>query len=240
MGRFTDTVALVTGGTGGFGLAIAGAFHREGARVIITSTDQARLAAALAPMPAADGVLADARNPADWEALALHVRQTFGRLDILVNNAGGGVAVMDTVDQPVENVDEIIRLNLSSVAYGCRVFGRMMRDQRSGTIVNISSACASHAWRGFSLYAAAKAAVAALSRGLYVELRPYGVRVATVEPGAARTGFSRRAGLPEPASPFLLEAGHVAEAVLHICGQPACVWVEQYTLWGTDQEVIPL
>jgi NAD(P)-dependent dehydrogenase (short-subunit alcohol dehydrogenase family) len=240
MHRFVDTVVLVTGATSGFGLAIARAFHAEKARVVFTSADRGRLAAAAAQLPGADGVLADARDPADWEALARHVGDAFGRIDILVNNAGGAVAVADTVDQSVENLDEIIRLNLQSVAYGCRVFGRMMRDKRGGTIVNISSACASHAWPGFSLYAAAKAGVESLSRGLYLELRPFGVRVATVEPGAARTGFSRRAGLPEPSAPYLLEAGHVADAVLHICSQPACVWVEKYVLWGTDQEVIPL
>ena len=240
MEGFADKVVLVTGGTGGFGRAIACAFLAEKARVIITSSSQESLAGAAACLERADHFRADAGQPADWEALGRHVRSAYGRLDFLINNAGGGVAVTDTVDQSVENIAAILRLNLQSVVNGCRVFGKMMKAQRSGTIVNISSSCAYHAWPGFSVYAAAKAGVVSLSKGLYVELRPYDVRVTVVVPGAARTGFSRRAGLPEPPSPFRLEAEHVAEAVIHICGLPAGVWVEEYRIWGTDQEVIPL
>ena len=240
MEGFADTVVLVTGGTGGFGRAIACAFLKEKARVIITSSSKESLAGTAACLEHADRFRADAGDPADWEALERHVRSAYGRLDFLINNAGGAVAVMDTVEQSVENIDAILRLNLQSVVYGCRVFGKMMKAQRSGTIVNISSSCAYHAWPGFSIYAAAKAGVVSLSKGLYVELRPYDVRVTAVVPGAARTGFSKRAGLPEPPSPFQLEAEHVAEAVVHVCGLPAGVWVEEYRIWGTDQEVIPL
>ena len=238
MEDIANKVVLVTGGTGGFGRAIAGAFLGRGARVLITSSRE--------PGPAdlglegAERFRADAGNPADWDALERHVRENHGRLDFLINNAGGGIAVMDAVEQSVENIDAIFRLNLQSVVYGCRVFGKMMKTQRSGTIVNVSSSCANHAWPGFSVYAAAKAGVVSFSKSLYVELRPFDVRVTVVVPGAARTGFSKRAGLPEPRSPYRLESEHLAQAVLHICGLPSGVWVEEYRIWGTDQEVIPL
>ena len=238
MEDFANKVVLVTGGTSGFGRAIAGAFLERGARVLITSS---REAGTTNMGPAGvDRFRADASNPADWDALERHVRKNYGRLDILINNAGGGIAVMDAVEQSIENIDAIIRLNLQSVVYGCRVFGKMMKTQRSGTIVNVSSSCANHAWPGFSVYAAAKAGVVSFSKSLYVELRAYDVRVTAVVPGAARTDFSRRAGLPEPRAPFRLEAEHVSQAILHICGLPPGVWVEEYRIWGTDQEVIPL
>jgi NAD(P)-dependent dehydrogenase (short-subunit alcohol dehydrogenase family) len=240
MEDFADKVVLVTGGTSGFGRAIASTFLEQRAQVIITSSHESSLSDTGASLLRADRFCADAGNPTDWEALEEHVRERYGRLDFLINNAGGGVAVMDAIEQSIESIEAILRLNLQSVIYGCRVFGKMMKMQRGGTIVNISSSCANHSWPGFSIYAAAKAGVVSFSKSLYVELRPYDVRVTALVPGAARTGFSKKAGLPEPRSPFRLEAKHISEAVLHICGLPSGVWVEQYRIWGTDQEVIPI
>ena len=114
MEGFADKVVLVTGGTGGFGRAIACAFLKDKARVIITSSSRERLAGTAACLERADRFCADAGDPADWESLERHVRSAYGRLDFLINNAGGGVAVMDTVEQSVENIDAILRLNLQS------------------------------------------------------------------------------------------------------------------------------
>ena len=137
-------------------------------------------------------------------------------------------------------VDEIIALNLNSVVYGSMTFGKQMRAQGSGTIVNISSTCATEAWPGFSVYAAAKSGVVSLSKGMYTELRPFGVRVTAVIPGAGATNFSKNAGLAEPATPFLLKPEDMAEVILHICQMPQHIEVEEYRFWGTDQEVIPM
>jgi short-subunit dehydrogenase len=163
-----------------------------------------------------------------------------GRVDILVNNAGGGGVIANTVDQEVAVVDEIIALNLNSVVYGSMAFGKQMRAQRSGTIINISSACATEAWPGFSVYAAAKSGVVSLSKGMYTELRPHGVRVTAVIPGAGATNFSKNAGLAEPRTPFFLKPEDMAEVILHICQMPQHIEVEEYRFWGTDQEVIPM
>jgi NAD(P)-dependent dehydrogenase (short-subunit alcohol dehydrogenase family) len=235
-----DQVVLITGGTSGFGKAMAGRFLKEKARVIITGRSEKRLADTRAEIGGVECYRADAENPVEWDSLAAHVARAYGRLDILVNNAGGGITVVETVEQSVADIDTILRLNLNSVVYGCRVFGKLMKLQNGGTIINVSSACAHHAWPRFSVYAAAKAGVVSFTKGLYVELRPYNVRVTALVPGAGRTGFSRSAGLAEPAAPYRLEAGHLAEAVIHICGLPEEVWVEEYRIWGTDQEVIPL
>jgi short-subunit dehydrogenase len=182
----------------------------------------------------------DVTRQADWLDVFNRVMRGHGRVDVLVNNAGGGVCIKDTVDQALETADRIIQLNLNSVVYGCVVFGKQMQTQRSGTIVNISSSCAAEAWPKFSVYAAAKAGVVSLSKGLYTELRPFNVRVSAVLPGAGSTNFSRNAGLAEPPVPFFLKAEDMAEVVLHICQMPPHIEVEEYRFWGTDQEVIPL
>ena len=127
------------------------------------------------------------------------------------------------MDQTLEVVDEIIALNLNSVVYGSMAFGKQMRAQGSGTIVNISSTCATEAWPKFSVYAAAKSGVVSLSKGMYTELRPFGVRVTAVIPGAGATNFSKNAGLAEPAGAILLETGghgggdpaHLPDAAAH-------------------------
>jgi NAD(P)-dependent dehydrogenase (short-subunit alcohol dehydrogenase family) len=234
-----DQVVVITGAASGYGRATAKRFREEGAAVIITDIDEKAL------QKAADEIGAEAYHQnvmrwEDWQTLFASVMATHGRVDVLVNNAGGGVVVADTVEQQREVVDKIIALNLNSVVYGSMIFGKQMRAQGSGTIVNISSTCATEAWPKFSVYAAAKSGVVSLSKGMYTELRPFGVRVTAVIPGAGATNFSKNAGLAEPATPFLLKPEDMAEVILHICRMPQHIEIEEYRFWGTDQEVIPM
>ena len=230
--------ALVTGGSQGYGRAIAQALAREGARVIIAARNERRLQEARQQIGCEEALSMDVSSPADWERIASRVAERYGGLDVLVNNAGGAVRVVETVRQELADIDASIALNLSSVVYGCRVFGRLMKARRSGTIVNIASVCAKQAWPGWSVYAAAKAGVLAFSKGLYVELQPYGVRVTCLLPGAGSTDFMKHAGGENMV--LKLQAEDVAQAVLSVCRLPAHVVVEEMTVWGIDQEVVPL
>ena len=234
-----NQVVVITGAASGYGRATAKRFREEGATVIITDIDEKALREAAAEI-GAEAYQQNVMRWEDWQALFAAVMAAHGRVDILVNNAGGGVVIADTVDQTLEAVDKIIALNLNSVVYGSMTFGKQMRAQGSGTIVNISSTCATEAWPGFSVYAAAKSGVVSLSKGMYTELRPFGVRVTAVIPGAGATNFSKNAGLAEPATPFLLKPEDMAEVILHICRMPQHIEIEEYRFWGTDQEVIPL
>jgi len=235
-----DQVIVITGGSSGYGKATAKLLAGAGAKVIITGLDERALQRTTEEIPGIEAYRSDATRWDDWQKLFAVVMEKHGRIDVLVNNAGGGVVVTDTVDQKVETVDEIIALNLNSVVYGSMIFGKQMRTQRGGTIINISSACATEAWPKFSVYAAAKSGVVSLSKGMYTELRPYGVRVTAVIPGAGATNFSKRAGLAEPAVPFYLKPEDMAEVILHICQMPSHIEVEEYRFWGMDQEVIPM
>ena len=234
-----NQVVVITGAASGYGRATAKRFREEGATVIITDIDEKALREAAAEI-GAEAYPQNVMRWEDWQALFAAVMAAHGRVDILVNNAGGGVVIADTVDQTLEAVDKIIALNLNSVVYGSMTFGKQMRAQGSGTIVNISSTCATEAWPGFSVYAAAKSGVVSLSKGMYTELRPFGVRVTAVIPGAGATNFSKNAGLAEPATPFLLKPEDMAEVILHICRMPQHIEIEEYRFWGTDQEVIPM
>ena len=116
----------------------------------------------------------------------------------------------------------------------------MMKSANTGTIINVSSVCAKKAWAGFSVYAAAKWGVLGFSKGLYVELRPFNVRVTCLVPASANTGFSRNAGIGANEKPLLLTARDIADSVYYICTLPEHAVVEELTIWGIDQEVIPL
>ena len=115
----------------------------------------------------------------------------------------------------------------------------MMKANKSGTIINVSSVCAKEAWAGFSVYAAAKWGVLGFSKGLYVELRPYNVRVTCMVPASANTGFQRNANVPE-SGPMLLKPHDIAEAIVFTCKLSDKAVDEEMTVWGIDQEVNPL
>ncbi len=231
-------IALITGATSGYGLATAKKFKENGYTVIIASRDAQKVEYTVSEYGFDDGVKIDVTNYDEWVALKDYVCEKYGRIDVLVNNAGGGVCIAETTEQTKENIDKAISLNLNSVIYGSKLFGAMMKNQKDGTIINISSVCARHCWGGWSVYAAAKAGVLNFTKGLYVELRPYGVKATCIIPAAASTGFQSGAGIGEENQTLTSE--DIANAVFYAASQPKGVVVEEMTVWGTSQDVQPL
>ena len=234
-----NDIIIITGATSGYGKATAKLFASEGNTVIITG----RNPETLEPCAKEIGAIpfrADATSPDDWKRLREFVMEKYGRVDLLLNNAGGGVAIKETADQSVEDIDKVIKLNLNSVIYGCREFAPVFRAQKGGTIINVSSVCAKKAWQGWSIYAAAKWGVLGFTKGLTTELGTYGVRVTCLIPGAGDTNFDKNAGFYDRGSVPALKAENIAEAICSIYKLPEHVWVEEMTVWGIDQVVIPL
>lgn len=234
-----NDIILITGGTSGYGKATAKLFAEKGHTVIITGRDCAKLEAAAKEIGAIP-FRADATDPADWVALRSFIAEKYGKLDLLVNNAGGGVAIKETDEQSVEDIDRAIKLNLSSVIYGCREFAPLFKKQGRGTIINISSVCAKEAWPGWSVYAAAKWGVLGFTKGLTTELSPLGVRVTCLIPGAGDTNFDNAANFHGRGAIPMLKAHNIAEAIVSVYELPENVWIEEMTIWGIDQVVIPL
>ncbi|MBQ0126313.1 MAG: SDR family oxidoreductase [Clostridiales bacterium] len=232
-------VILITGATSGYGKATAKLFVQNGYSVIITGRNAEKLESAAKEI-GADPFCADATSFSDWEALRDYVMNKYGRIDMLLNNAGGGVAIKDIAEQSKEEIDGSISLNLTSAAYGCRVFAPVFISQGFGTVMNVSSVCAKQAWPGWGVYGAAKWGVLGLTKGLSVELAPHGVRVTCLVPGAGDTNFDKNANFTGRGSVPGLKAENVAEAIYGIYKLPKNVWVEEMTVWGIDQVVIPL
>ena len=233
-----NRIVIITGATAGYGLATARKFKSEGDVVIAVSRNADKVSKIVSENGFDDGFALDVTNYEGWIELRDYVMNKYGRVDVLVNNAGGGISIVDTTEQTREDIDKAIMLNLNSVIYGCKTFADVMKKAGDGIIINISSVCARHCWGGWSVYAAAKAGVLNFTKGLYVELRPYGAKATCIIPAAASTDFQKSAGIGEENQ--TLTAEDIANAVFYAANQPKGVVVEEMTVWGTSQDVQPL
>lgn len=186
-----DQVALVTGAGQGIGRAIASVLAENGARVIFT--DQNPDSAAAAAQACGPHHLHRHLDVSDRDAIMRVVSEAAtlcGRLDIVVNNAGIGVAAKDrkTIDEfPVEAWDRLMRIDLDGVFLVSRAAIPIMKQRRSGKIINIASVLGLVPMRLQSPYVAAKAAVVNLTRSMALELAPFGILVNGIAPGSTAT-----------------------------------------------------
>jgi NAD(P)-dependent dehydrogenase (short-subunit alcohol dehydrogenase family) len=192
--RLQDRVAIVTGGSSGFGRATAVRFAQEGGRVVIADLDEAggketaRLVSAAGSQ--AELVVADISALAGAKQAVERALSAFGRLDVLVNNAGIAQGdPRDTWDTSEETWDRVIRVNLRTV-YACsKAAIPAMLQRGSGSIVSVASIAASVCVGG-SAYAATKGAILSYTRHVSRELAGRGIRVNCVSPGYMRTPMS--------------------------------------------------
>ena len=189
--REPGRVWLVTGGSSGFGRAIAEAALARGDRVAATARRFERLTDLVEGAPAgmAHAVSLDLSDPTGPGRVVDEVLERWGRLDVLVNNAGHGQvgAAEETTE---EELREIFDVHVFGPAALVRAVLPAMRRQGSGAIVQMSSFGGQVAYPGFSAYCATKFALEGYSEALAPEVAPFGVKVLIVEPGAFRTGFS--------------------------------------------------
>jgi NAD(P)-dependent dehydrogenase (short-subunit alcohol dehydrogenase family) len=237
-----QATAIVTGGSKGYGYGIAKALKENGASVWITGRNRKDLEAAASGLQV-HAVAADVTRPDDWDRLFEEVLTTAGRLDILVNNAGAGIRIAPFDEQTDETIEAIVRLNLTGQMFGWRRAAAVMRQQKSGLIVSISSGCAIHAWPGWGPYSAAKAGLNQASHCLYTELREAGVRVCTVTPYWGDTGFRSAADIPAATDDVrdrMMKPAEMGQLVLGICQLPSHLVVPDVTVQPLVQQIEPM
>jgi NAD(P)-dependent dehydrogenase (short-subunit alcohol dehydrogenase family) len=210
------SVWFITGSSRGLGLEITRAALAAGHKVVATARDTEPVRAELPE--AGDALLTvplDVTDPASIHAAVGTALERFGRIDVLVNNAGTGLlaAVEESDDAAVRRVYETNVFGLLAVQ---RAVLPVLRRQRSGHVINISSIVGFATAPGWGIYASTKFAVEGISETLAAELAPLGVRVTLVEPGFFRTDFLDPASLhaaAEVIEDYQATAGMMREAV---------------------------
>lgn len=179
---------FITGASRGFGLRVARLALAGGANVVATARRAEAVREALGEHPNLLAVSLDVTDETQAQAAVSAVVDRFGRIDILLNNAGFGL--LGAVEEAsAEDVERVYRTNVFGLLNVTRAVLPVMRGQRSGRILNISSIGGYRGSAGFGVYSSTKFAVEGLSESLHAELAPLGIAVTVVEPGYFRTDF---------------------------------------------------
>jgi NAD(P)-dependent dehydrogenase (short-subunit alcohol dehydrogenase family) len=209
--RLAGKIAIVVGAgqshgeTVGNGRATAILFARHGARMLLVDRDPASLAET-ADLVAQEGAAcltqhADATDEDACHALVVRCLQEFGRVDILHNNVGIGAGDNEVSALSIDAWDRILNVNLKSTLLPCKHVLPVMREQKSGAIINISSLAAVAAATELTAYKVSKAGINALTQVMAIENAKYGIRVNAIMPGLIETpmaieAIAARSGLP--------------------------------------------
>ncbi|MEE9418999.1 MAG: SDR family oxidoreductase [Desulfatiglandaceae bacterium] len=184
---------VVTGGSRGIGLELARLLLEQKARVVICGRKQEGLDTVTSELNAGEALLAVQAHIAkeeDVEGLFNKTIENFGRLDVLINNVGMNI-VTALVDADFSLWQKIIDSNLSGTFLCSRKAGKIMRDQKKGKIVSISSIAGRRAAPAMGIYGVAKAGIEMMTKVLALELAPFNIQVNAVAPSMVRTKFSQ-------------------------------------------------
>ncbi len=213
--RLDGKVALVTGGSRGLGFAAAEGLAEAGANVAICGRDEGTLDGALKSLASTGrdciAIKCDISNEDDVVRMASRMKDHYGRCDVLVNNAGTG-GMVPSAQMTSEAWNAMMATNLTGTFQCCREIGKLMIEQRSGSIINLSSenGQVGFSW-GMAAYATTKIGIIGLTRSLAVEWGQHNIRVNALLPGNTEVGMME--SMKDKESPFYKLAG---EALLNL------------------------
>ncbi|MBI3005482.1 MAG: 3-oxoacyl-ACP reductase FabG [Ignavibacteriales bacterium] len=195
--RLENKVALVTGGSRGIGAAICRQFARAGASISLTYAAKKRSAERCARDVCNAGqtciiTKASISSPHDVQKAVQNTLKEFGRIDILVNNAG--IWKRGEIGKMTERQwDETLDINLKGTFLFCNIVAPILKKQRWGRIINVSSTAGQRGEAYYSHYAASKAGMIAFTKSIAVELAPYNINVNCIAPGWVDTDMTANA-----------------------------------------------
>lgn len=245
MNNIKNKVVVITGASSGLGEAAARTLSAAGATVVLGARRTDRIEALAAELTAAGGhalaVSVDVTSAEQVQNLIDKTVETFGRVDVLINNAG----LMPS--SPLEMLkindwDRMIDVNLKGVLYGIAAALPVMKEQKSGHIINVSSVSGHKVSTGTAVYAATKHGVRVISEGLRQEVKPYNIRTTIISPGAVATELPDSVSVPEIAAGIkefyknAIPADSFARVVAFAIEQPAEVDINEILFRPTSQE----
>ncbi|GAY14349.1 3-oxoacyl-ACP reductase FabG [Mycobacterium sp. shizuoka-1] len=216
MSLLAGQTAVITGGAQGLGFAIAEQFVAEGARVVLGDLNLDATQEAVNKLGGADVARAVRCNVTaydDVDALVDTAIEAFGRFDVMVNNAG---ITRDATLRKMteEEFDQVISVHLKGTWNGLKKASSVMREQKRGAIVNMSSISGKVGMIGQTNYSAAKAGIVGMTKAASKELAHLGVRVNAIQPGLIRSAMTE-------AMPQRIWDSKVAEVPMGRAGEPS-------------------
>lgn len=183
-------ISIVTGAASGIGRSVAGLLAQRGRSVLMTDVDEPRLFAGRAELAGSSATveaeLLDVRDAEAWDSLLVRASERHGGVDVLLNVAGC-IAVGWSHELETVQIHRLIDVNVKGVIFGTNAAARVMKQSGRGHIVNVASLAGIAPVPGLSVYSASKHAVRGFSLAVAEELRPHGVSVTVVCPGAVDT-----------------------------------------------------
>lgn len=241
-------IVMITGATGGFGLAFAHKFAAAGCKLILTSRKSSELDALAASLKVpVHKIIMDVRDRAAIESAFAAIPPEFSAIDLLINNAGGAFGLDPAQSANLDDWQNMIEANDLGLVVCTRLALTGMVARTRGHIINIGSVAGNYPYGGGSVYCAAKAFVKQFSLSLKADLIATKVRVTNIEPGIVETPFSlnrfkgdaeRAAKVYEGAS--ALRAEDIAETVFWVATQPEHVNINSLEVMPTTQGPGPL
>ena len=189
MSLLNGKTAIVTGAGSGMGKAIAQAFAQEGANVTFAdlNIESAKTAASATGLSRVQAIQADVTSDADVANLVNQTLEAYDGLDIVINCAGVPQSFTAIEELTLKQWDLIMNVNTKSIFLTSKYAVPIMKQQKSGSIVNIASIAGIRARPGLNAYCASKGAAIMLTKALAIELAPFKIRVNAINPGPADT-----------------------------------------------------
>ncbi|MHC0063830.1 SDR family oxidoreductase [Nostoc sp. UIC 10890] len=245
MSEIQNKVVIITGASSGLGEATAKRLAASGAKLMLAARREDRLKELVAAIAKSGGTatyrVTDVIDRAQVETLAKETLSTYGRIDVLINNAG--LMPLSPLDQvKVEEWDRMIDVNIKGVLYGIAAVLPIMRQQKSGHIINLSSVAGHKVFPGAAVYCATKYAVRAISEGLRLESNGE-IRSTNISPGAVDTELTTTITDQDTAAginqlyAIAIDADAIARAIAYAIEQPSDVDVNEIIIRPTRQEL---
>jgi 3-oxoacyl-[acyl-carrier protein] reductase len=232
MMELNGSIALVTGGSEGIGLAIAAALKAEGGLVTITGRREDPLRTA-AEQLGVDYEVGDVGLESDATRTVASVIEKHGRLDILINNAGYGV-FKPLVDLELEELEGVYRTNVFGAFLMAREAARQFVKQSSGELINISSTSGLKGGSGSTAYSSSKFALRGMTDCWRDELRRHNVRVMLVNPSEVLTEFAAKAGRNQEQSEKKLRSEEIADAIIGALKVDNRGFIPEFSVFATN------
>ncbi len=245
MSEINNKVVIITGASSGLGEATAKRLAKNGAKLMLAARREERLKELVAEIEKEGGTakyqITDVTSRAQVEALAKATHQAYGRIDVLVNNAGlMPLSPLDAVK--VDEWEKMVDVNIKGVLFGVAAVLPIMREQKSGHIINISSVAGHKVFAGGTVYCATKFAVKAISEGIRMESNGE-IRSTNISPGAVATELTSTISHEETEKmanqlySMAIDADAIARAITYAIEQPADVDINEMIIRPTQQEL---